>query len=157
MYHVSYLYLPWIWWIFKVLQLTLFRHKDSKLFRILCFFVGLALFVVVTVLLSLLWLSSFYFFIENPPLHIDIVVRLKILQRRFFQFLWVSSFIQPIIVNFVFTKLAEMHNKCTTCACGFLYNWIWCSDDVTTEVSYFWGWRINRSLIFWEESFMIQN
>ena len=69
--------------LFKALQLTLFQHKDSKSFiNIMVFFVGLAVFVVVTVLFSRLWISSSYFFIENPPSHIDIGVRLKLLQRR---------------------------------------------------------------------------
>ena len=54
-------------------------QNHSKCFS---FFLGLAPFVVVTVLFSWLWVSSSNFFIENPPSHIHFGVLLKLLQRR---------------------------------------------------------------------------
>ena len=49
--------------------------NNSKRF---CFFEGLSPFAVATVLFSRLWVYSSYFFIENPPSHIDFGV----LQKR---------------------------------------------------------------------------
>ena len=53
--------------------------------KIVFFFVGLALFVVVTVLFSRLWVSFsylFFFLSENPPSYIHICVLLKLLTTK---------------------------------------------------------------------------
>ena len=78
-------------WIIKTVFTKNIDHRYLNLSSIIdilnhsksfCFFVGLTLFVVHTVLFSRVWVSSSYFFIENPPSHIDFGVFLKLLQRR---------------------------------------------------------------------------
>ena len=140
-YHVYYFFLPWISWIFKALQLTLFHHKDSKSFKNICNrkFVtekgpGRCLTINFASSLSIrkkfsqvISYISIFHSGQAPWLAVTPTHYCDNIAWRFFQFLWVFSFSQPAIVNLVFTKIAEMCNECTKCACHFVYNWAWCS------------------------------
>ena len=68
--------------LFKALQLTLFYHKNSKLFKNIFFLCRFsASYCGYCAVFPTLGFILLFFFIENPPSHIDIGVRLKLLHR----------------------------------------------------------------------------
>ena len=141
---VNYFLLPWISWVFKALKATIFYHKDSKSLtysKILCFFVDLALFAVIIVLTPCVAEKSCWRYLavsfasylcirkEFPKVLLTFPSSILVqvpwfvitpihycgnIDWQFFQFLWVFSFSQPAIVNFVFTKLLKcvMNARC---------------------------------------------